>query len=64
MDLPTPYAVILQYPGDGLLEENSVQFFATLDQANAYRDRLLYRDDWFKVFRVEPVTTPAEVVEP
>jgi hypothetical protein len=49
----TTYAVIMQYPGDGKLEENGVEFFSTLADAIAWRDR--QDDDWFKVFRVEPV---------
>jgi hypothetical protein len=47
------YAVIMQYPGDGVLEENRVKFFDTLEAATAWRDRL--HDDWYKVFRLELV---------
>ncbi len=47
------YAVIMQYPGDGLLEENGVEFFTSLDRAVTYRDSLA--DDTFAIFRVEPV---------
>jgi hypothetical protein len=54
IDSQTTYAVILQYPGDGLLEENRVAFFADLDRAVPYLDAL--KDDTYKVFRVEPVS--------
>lgn len=48
------YAVIMQYPGDGVLVENGVEFFSALDRAVAYRDSV--GDDSCKVFRVEPVS--------
>ncbi|GAA0495216.1 hypothetical protein Ade02nite_19040 [Paractinoplanes deccanensis] len=51
------YAVIMQYPGDGELEANRAEFFGTLDEAVAWRDR--QGEDWLKVFRVEPVTESA-----
>ncbi len=51
------YAVIMQYPGDGQLEEHRVEFFDHLDRAVSYRDGL--DDDMFKVFRVEPMNESA-----
>jgi hypothetical protein len=51
------YAVIMQYPGDGQLEANRVKFFDDVADAVAWRDQ--QDDDWFKVFRVEPVQRPA-----
>jgi hypothetical protein len=52
-----PYAVILQYPGDGQLEENRTDFFRSLDDAVAWRDK--QGDPGLKVFRVEPVSESA-----
>lgn len=53
------YAVILQYPGDGQLEENRVRFFpGGLNDAVAWRDR--HGDPDLKVFRVEPVGEPEQ----
>ena len=48
------YAVILQYPKDGQLEENRVMFFGSLAEAEAWRAK--QNDSWLKVFRVEPVS--------
>ena len=51
------YAVILQYPGDGQLEENRVEFFRNAVDAVTWRDN--QGDPDLKVFRVEPVNESA-----
>ncbi|MEU4558600.1 hypothetical protein AB0F72_09420 [Actinoplanes sp. NPDC023936] len=51
------YAVILQYPGDGQLEESRAEFFTSLDDAVAWRDR--QKENWLKVFRVEEISESA-----